>query len=748
MKSCGFLRLVVLCFVVVFLSACGGSVPGPSNPLGGNKLSLDISSDHIDITANKLDSTPVSPVITLTASGGKVYVDSSSTSNGIYGHTLDCPNTSTCTLTADPMPPSSLNLGVYHDTITVRGCEDSGCNSVIATYTVAVTYTIKAGGSFNITPNALDVTTPDGVAQAPVNLSLSYSNGVSTSWDASINYISGSDWLTLSAMTGSTSATSNLTATFNVMPVGSYQAEVTFTSSGGDVSLTLPVTYTVKYIRTVPSQLSFLVNLATGVTQSQQVTVTHDFGAESSQSSVDWSATSTANWLSMTPSIGDTATNNQFTVALIPAQLQTMNDGVYTTQVTLTSSDPNVADVTIPVQLNLNMPRVTSVTPYLGYTGVSDNVVLRGTGFTGITASNITFGASAAVSVESLDDTAVRVVYPSLTAGDYSISVADAFGTANTSSAQLKIQDAPVLPDVDLSRSGTVERVVYDEQRQTIYVADSTNDAIERYYYNGTNWKTDSLAMAGIPFDMALTKDGQQLLVLLTANIVHINPDTFSITTTIPRPISITNSLDRIATLNDDNALIALNDSFKWPYLYDVNTHSFSAITAPGFNGFGTDLASSADGQHVYVSTFNSGVVNYLSSYDASTESITVGPSIGTVTSTKTTRKGDKVIINRGGSFKVYDAGMNYLGQLPLADLLFGAVLSPDGAYAYGYIDSGTSPTLKTYDLSKTNSSGEFTSTSTLTLTNSLGTQPDMTISADGKILILAGDRFVVKNLP
>jgi hypothetical protein len=508
------------------------------------------------------------------------------------------------------------------------------------------------------------------------------------------------------------------------------------------------VQYNVEYIRTVPAQVNFTVDLnTTPAQQSQVVTVTSDFGAESAQAVVDWSASKQATWFTVTPTSGDTGTQNQFTVELVQSEIEQLDNGEYNDTVILSSSDPAVQDVHVPVQLIMNMPRVTTVTPYVGYTNQSNNVILRGTGFTGIAAANISFGAANATSVEEIDDNAVRVVYPALAAGQYIVSVVDAYATSHPSAATLLVKDPPNLPDLNMARSGAVERVVFDEEREAIYIANRTGNVIERYRYDGMQWLVDSVDVGSLPLDMALTKDGQQLLVLLTSSILHIDPASLMVTNTTSRPLGVTNSFDRIASLNDGTALIAFSSSSNWLYLYNISQRTFQTTGSPLFYLYGTELAASDDGGRAFVSTFNSGVINYLARFDSHDDSSMLGPQTGTVSRAETDRTGSMYISHRS-SFLVYDGDLNYLGRLQ-ADRPSGAIVSPDGSTAYSYNDLIAGTTIFSHDLTVApNTSGEYPPTTVTTISPAVGLQADMVMSADGSLLIIASDRLAVINLP
>ncbi len=264
----GLKSTLLVIFSTFILTSCGGGGGGSG---GGGGPSVSISATNISLSADKNAAAPTSPVITLTASNGSVYISPSSTNNGINGTSLYCPFTDTCTLEVQPRQPSSLAIGTYTDTISLIACSDNACNNVINTFSVIVTYVISEGGSFTTTPSSVSVTTPQGIVAAAQNINVSYSGGASTSWVANINYISGSNWFTLSQTTGSATTAIDITASFSSLPVGNYAANIVITSNGGTVTTTIPVTYSVIEPRTNPEQLSYQVDLNTQAADLQTV---------------------------------------------------------------------------------------------------------------------------------------------------------------------------------------------------------------------------------------------------------------------------------------------------------------------------------------------------------------------------------------------------------------------------------------------------------------------------------------------
>lgn len=88
-----------------------------------------------------------------------------------------------------------------------------------------------------------------GSNPASQNDTLSETAGTATAWTSSINYGSGSGWLSISPTSGNLSASGNATITVSCttgsLAAGTYTATVTFTATTGGATATIAVTFTV-----------------------------------------------------------------------------------------------------------------------------------------------------------------------------------------------------------------------------------------------------------------------------------------------------------------------------------------------------------------------------------------------------------------------------------------------------------------------------------------------------------------------
>jgi hypothetical protein len=237
------LRLFVLIFLFT-LSACGGGGGGGSGP------SISLSTNNLTFSANDptAAASPASQTVTATINGsvsGTLYILVVSTGPAV-GSISNVTITGPTTGQADVFPASASTLGpgTYSSTITVTACTSGPtCSSgVIGTpQTIKVTYTI--GADLSLSPTAVTYFASPNVVSAAKSVTLS-SNGASAKWTSSIDYVSGTTgWLSIKPASGS-ALPANVSVNVTGMPVGTYKANITFTS--GVSSISLPVSLVVK----------------------------------------------------------------------------------------------------------------------------------------------------------------------------------------------------------------------------------------------------------------------------------------------------------------------------------------------------------------------------------------------------------------------------------------------------------------------------------------------------------------------
>ncbi len=253
--------IILSVFAMVSCGSEGGGETNSSNNNGTqNRASFTILSNSIEIEAYKHQSQRVEDQLiigTVTGVSSDLYIFVDYTQRDTILHIEPTITSSTRgELRLILEQPNRLEAGIYRDTITVRACSDEDCITELtgSPQTVDFVYEVK-NLPLNLSTESIDFTIREGFLDIPGDASgaenfleqeivLSSLFGVSFSWSATIENISGGDWIQLSRTESNTLPLEMSTSVqVNAQPVGVYQANITFTYVHGAV--TIPVTYTV-----------------------------------------------------------------------------------------------------------------------------------------------------------------------------------------------------------------------------------------------------------------------------------------------------------------------------------------------------------------------------------------------------------------------------------------------------------------------------------------------------------------------
>jgi IPT/TIG domain-containing protein len=444
------------------------------------------------------------------------------------------------------------------------------------------------------------------------------------------------------------------------------------------------------------------------------------------------------------------------TLGLVPAQIDALDPGMRSATVTFSYTPPGGSPTSRPlaVSLNLRLPKVGSVTPYVATSGTSREVILRGLGFNNASGSAVKFGSGPTVSNYTVaSDTEIRVTHPSLAANSYRVSIANQLNLVR-STADLVVVDAPGYAATTIAYPNPTAKqalnIAYDAERKALLVGVAYPSAgqpgdIFRYTFSGSAWSATPASTPVSAFrDMALSLDGRKLIAVSALSINQLDPATLAAGTSTSAPFSSPLFLSGVALANDGNAVVTTGTPGSGStnvYRYSVGAGSFSAPMGSLFSAVG---GASADGsravflqgglsppQNVFQYTASNST---LSAVSLPLAQVSRGPVLD--------RRATRIMLN--GSL-VYDANFQQQGKIPGS---LAVVLSPNGSKAYAY-SSGT--LLHTYDLDGTlDMNGFFPEIATGTaLAGEPGSNPVMTMSPDGGSLFIAGaDAVVVVPAP
>jgi hypothetical protein len=517
----------------------------------------------------------------------------------------------------------------------------------------------------------------------------------------------------------------------------------------GSTSRTISVAYNVLPAPKMTSRPAAIEFTARSGVQppSQTLNLALESGSDDWTSRIEYTSPATG-WLSVSPAAGAglpvdvTATANT----------TSLTNGQHTATIVFTSGGSIAA---VPVTLKLFDPAVNFVSPYVGTSSLEGDVIIRGHGFTSVSAGmEVLFGTTAATSATVVNDTEIRATHPALVAGSYPVTVRSSAATL-PSRARLEVLDRPGFAYSVIPYSGYVTDLIYDAERQSLYVFDDVDKhQIGALRFDGTTWVTGTPYSFGssATYGWALAPDGTELLVSMGGITRRIDPSTLQVMDSVAAA-----ALD--PTFTNDGFAFVRSDATVDARLarYDMLTRQTSQLTA-GIDISGQRFRSrSRDGSTVLF-VHSSGYVNPPSLpiivYRAADGSFTASAvSTSRVFDVSMDRKASRILIaqpdNSTVTATVCDGSLTAaLGALPATaegDALF--VVSPDGQYAYAFHKSGN--LIRKFNLAAP-VAGSFVEIGSGTV---LADRPSvenrrgptrMTISPDGATLFIAGNQNII----
>jgi hypothetical protein len=470
-----------------------------------------------------------------------------------------------------------------------------------------------------------------------------------------------------------------------------------------------------------------------------------------------WTAASSQPWVSVSPASG--SSGSIVTLTIDQGQLATLDPGVRSAVITFSYTPPLAGPTSLPltVSLDLRLPKIASVTPYVAASATSKEVILRGLGFSNASGATLKFGASASVSSFTVtNDTEIRVTHPSLSSGSYLVTFPNALNNPSIvrSDATLVVVDPPVYAATTIPYpNATVKQpleIVYDPERQALlvgvaYPAPGSSGEIFRIPFTGAAWGTPTSILTSSFRDFALSSDGKKVVAASDFSVQAIDAATLA-----PGQVTFTLlfelKFNGIAMANDGNAILS-STFIQEPraagslWLYSVRDAAISL----GASSFvpSASTGASADGSLVLFSsgsTFvaDSNIVQYRSATGVFSF---IAPFATTSIRPRLDRRATRVVLN--GNILIKDS--DYGHPTNLSGTAGAVALSPDGTRAYQYV-SGT--LAHVYDVSGSGP-GAPEIGGGFPLPADPGANPVMTVSPDGGTLFIAGsDAIIVVPAP
>lgn len=227
---------------------------------------------------------------------------------------------------------------------------------------------------------------------------------------------------------------------------------------------------------------------------------------------IGWSASSSASWLVLTHNSGQTGGSLNYSID--PSALASLpNAADSSAQITVVpTSGGSSTSVSFNVNLDKNLPQITSLAPYTQLTGQTARVILRGSGFSTLAslATALSIQGSTISSATLVNDSEVIAQFAPLSAGDHTVSISNALGELTATGTVVAV-DAPVYAYAAIPTQGSLRSLAYDPERGSLYAANTTAQEFMSFHYTGGTWTVTSVPATGA-YDVGLSVDGSSLL--------------------------------------------------------------------------------------------------------------------------------------------------------------------------------------------------------------------------------------------
>ncbi|HET7608608.1 MAG TPA: hypothetical protein VFL84_08035 [Gammaproteobacteria bacterium] len=734
------------------LAACGGGGGGGGgggnggggggSGGGGGQTGITVSPTTLSFTANHDDpNPPPAQTVTVTAheSGTTWLMFEGGSTAGIA-----CNNGASCTVEVrPPNAPSSFGTpGTTTNGVTLLGCADQFCVSSGQRGRVTITYTYTVTPGFNILPETVPtVFGVEGVQTPPLQLTLTNPSGTVQPLYVLNQNLGNPVFATVTPPPGPVPSGTALEVLFaNNLPVGSYTGTLEVQSGASTRFTRRTINYVVTSAYRVSALATFIVDGTTTMSGLEQTVVV---SSQAPGTSFNWTATEDSPWLELSRTSGDTSTNNDIELGLPIAALERIPTGVHRATVTIgpppATPPPAPTAYSFDVVLDMRLPLVDFAMPKAVVAGDTGEVYIKGAGFPA-PLSGVSFGGSPATAFTRESDARIRAAYPALPNASHDVTVVGLQSNAliDRQHAAVFAAGSALPPAAELTSAGRKYTAIYDDERSTLYLANTDNAEIERYVFSGT-WSAATSVPVPALRDLMLAPDGR-LLALTASALVTIDANTLATTSLTTPTFQGTLPNRTFASGIDGEILIARADDLATSSNIIRYVPSTGAFTDEFFCCLDRYIRASGDGTLLYA-TSNGGVQRY----DVRTRTYQQGASAPGKRSLSVTRDGAKFLLD---ATRLFSSTFELLGDLGVPDAMTGAVTG-DGRRAYVY--SSASPLaaqLYAFDLTGPPPFAQLAQ-SPIALPDSVGNEPVMTTSVDGRVVFIAGSgRVIIKSVP
>lgn len=456
---------------------------------------------------------------------------------------------------------------------------------------------------------------------------------------------------------------------------------------------------------------------------------------------ISWQAQTDHQWLTVETPNGDLTDNSELILALDRAALTTLANGEHEASVTLTPSAPRFASAMVPVSLQLALPSLAAVGPYVVFSGEQNPLILQGSGFISDHSHTVAIG-DVTLSAEFVNQTQLSLQLPiNVAAGEYTVTVINSLGIERPN-VRLLVKDTPSYSTAAMTVPKPFRNITLDPERQAVLLTGGpTNELYRLLLDDQGQWQNDSLPMANLQ-SATLTRDGTELLVAVASTeindrVVRLNADTLAIidSSHSPSEHDFYGSFDLLLPLLDGSTFVFDSSQFGIALSYPDWLHLDAGPSVHYSQAF-----MSRDRTRFLLGGNNSAVETY--SYDLSGGTFVHHPAL-----LESYFRTHNVAMSGNASrivaySSIYDSDYQLLGSLSPIDGIDGVAVSPDGTSAFvkRYINDQTQ--LFHYDISA--AAGPYTANpEPLEFVLAEGEYiVDMEVSTDGKALFILCAKF------
>jgi hypothetical protein len=520
----------IIAFCLSALAGCGGggsgsapvpSGPGPVTTPGQSGISVTSSISRLDFVGFVGRSTPSRTVdFTLNGADAGTYYGAIVGDGQNFSSTFSYSgNSGRLRISALPKSPSQESY-IASGNVTFKLCKDANCASVVWSQIMPYTVQVYAVPQSAI---ALQVLEGQDAPAATVNITPADTAGalVVTAWK--------NTWL--SAVRNGDGSIKIAASAKNLAP-GTYQGgvDVSFASSTSD-RVSIPVALTVGRGIVMPAAQSFELRSDTpssGISGSSVISFNNGVAPA-------WTATSDQPWLTLLSASG--TGNGSVSYQVNPAKLADVpNWSTVSARILVRAQD--MVETSFPVTVSKMLPELHAATPSVLAAGSAAEISVSGRGLSQLNLSgNVRIGTLKPSAVVAHGDDTLLLTVPALAAGDYEVSVLNAWGLS-TRKAPFKVLAPAAVKYASIASSGQKYAFQFDAARNALFAVNSSDNKLLRWRLTGGTWQGDSLDVAQIG-NMGFAPDMRTLYVTSgLTTLLAIDPDTLSVKATLPTPIN------------------------------------------------------------------------------------------------------------------------------------------------------------------------------------------------------------------